>query len=342
MGTNLPTLAPTPNPTIVTGNPTASPTSNNTGIARRLAGNGNDLETEREHTASNEAPFAYDPDRTNICQTVDAKLVDNAANQKMCQDYLDLPLVRQDESACEKFSKSPIPKVWYSVSRDDRPSTTQIGVSASNPEYEHRHFGDAEAMEFVRERCGVEAAHAYDCLAPPAYRADLFRFCALWSSGGVYMDSDMMPLVPLEKLYDPCSVATIGHDWPQGRPQKQMKILAGRQGAPIFGCMVDKIVENVKSQYYPDNPLGLTGPMVLHECYEKNSEGVSVTYHDTRDAAYPYSGMRSGEDLLAFEVPSSGDVHNYRIDFEQHDIYRESCPLHKQKLHLLRSNKYVM
>merc|ERR1712176_1217221 len=91
--------------------------------------------------------------------------------------------------------------------------------------------------------------------------------------GGMYMDADIMPLVKLEELYDPCAVATVGHDWPQGRPQKQMKILAGQQGAPIFLCMINKIVTNVKSRSYPENPLALTGPMVLHDCYEENNEG---------------------------------------------------------------------
>jgi len=117
-----------------------------------------------------------------------------------------------------------------------------------------------------------------------------------------------------------------------------MKILAGQQGAPIFLCMIRKIVSNVRSRLYPDNPLALTGPMVLHECYEENSEGVSVTYRDTRDAAYPYSGMRGGSDtnedgteqLLAFEVPHH-DGHNYKIDFDLHEVYRPTCSLHNKK-----------
>ena len=50
----------------------------------------------------------------------------------------------------------------------------------------------------------------------------------------------LCPSVKLEELYDPCSVATVGHDWPQRRPQKQMKILAGQQGSQLFLCMVNK------------------------------------------------------------------------------------------------------
>merc|ERR1711865_1093368 len=111
----------------------------------------------------------------------------------------------------------------------------------------------------------------------------------------------MGPLVKLEELYDPCSIATIGHDWPQGQPQKQMKILAGQQGAPIFLCMIQKIVGNVRSRLYPDNPLALTGPMVLHDCSE--------------------------EQLLAFEVPHHDGTHNYKIDFDLHEVYRPTCGL---------------
>ena len=71
--------------------------------------------------------------------------------------------------------------------------------------------------------------------------------------------------------------------------------------------------------------------MALHECYEEHMAGVSVTYHDTHDAAYPYSGMRGTDgELLAFEIPHRHDEagrHNYKIDFDQHKVYRPTCSL---------------
>merc|ERR1711957_411934 len=109
------------------------------------------------------------------------------------------------------------------------------------------------------------------------------------------------------------------------------KIVAGQQGAPLFLCMINMIVTNVRSRLYPENPLALTGPMVLHDCYEENKDGVSVTYRDTRDAAYPYTGMRGPKgQLIAFEVPHH-DGHNYKIDFDLHEVYRPTCPLHKKQ-----------
>lgn len=276
----------------------------------------------------NQAPFAYDNER-KICREVDAKLVDNEANRKLCKSYLDLPYLKTSEDECTA-DQHKVPKTFFSVSKSNNQSHEQRGVSLSNPSYERKHYGDDEAFEFVKEHCGADAAAAYQCLAPPAYRADLFRFCALYSEGGLYMDSDIVPLVPLEELYDPCAVATVGHDWPQGKPQKQMKILAGQPGAPIFRCMIQKIIGNVRQRYYPSNPLALTGPMALHECYAENYQEVSITYHDTRNAAYPYTGMRAGDKLLAFESPGASiqNHESYKVNFDLHEVYRPTCPLH--------------
>ena len=153
------------------------------------------------------------------------------------------------------------------------------------------------------------------------------------------MDSDILPLVKIDDMIDTCASASVGHDFPQGRAQKQMKILAGAKGAPLFQCMIKKIVHNVKTRFYPDNPLALTGPMVLEECYQEHLKDVSVTYRDTRNAAYPYSGM-SGADgnLIAFEIPS--DAKNYREDVAEHEIYRSTCPLH-HKSHVKQAAAYA-
>jgi len=114
-----------------------------------------------------------------------------------------------------------------------------------------------------------------------------------------------------------------------------MKILAGIAGAPLFGCMIQKIVKNVAHRLYPDNALAITGPMALHECYEAYPENVSVTYHDTREAAFPWSGMRAldrANTVLALETPAAGDAQtNYKFDFESHEVYRPTCPLHHRK-----------
>ena len=379
--TDPPTPEPTPDPTPATPSPVATPApaGNFSNFERFLVWDGEQMVVEEQAqpvdggsssseskkkkkivamqevgVTVNQAPFAYEQER-HICQKVDAKLIDNAANRKLCQQYLELPYIRttttttteEDVSSCPHNKQHTVPKTYWSVSKSPAQSQTQVGITLSNPSYVRHHYGDAAASVFITEQCGLEVGQAYDCLAPAAYRADLFRFCALYMHGGVYVDSDLVPLVPLEDLYDPCAVATVGHDWPQGKPQKQMKILAGQAGAPIFLCMLQQIVSAVTARSYPDNPLALTGPMALHECYEKYSDDVAITYHDTRDAAYPYSGMRSvggnnnKSTLLAFESPNNHNAHNYQRDFESHEVYRSTCPLHQEEKKTKENNNNV-
>ena len=187
--------------------------------------------------------------------------------------------------------------------------------------------------------CGVEAARAYSCLRPPAYRADLFRFCALFGQGGVYLDEDIVPLHPLENIISGCSIATVGHDFPaDGRLAKQMKILAAAPGAPIMKCAVETIVHNVRNRAYPGSPLELTGPLLLQHCYEKHPEQVAITHIDTRSALWPYSGMRAANTVLAYEYPDSPSHfclgycrssrdHDYAVMYKKRGVYSDFCEL---------------
>ena len=195
------------------------------------------------------------------------------------------------------FASSKSPSVPYLVRTN----------AASNTEYELQYHNDTSAEAFVKRFCGTAAAKAYRCLIPPAYRSDLFRFCALASHGGVYLDADIALIRPIDQVVSRCSTATIGADFSQREgalPGKQMKILAGRQGAPIFQCMVNRIIHNVRQRYYGPNPLSITGPALLHNCYQEHAFDVAITYIDTRLTVWPFTGMRTRTKILAYEAPN--------------------------------------
>ena len=264
----------------------------------------------------------------NPCRKVLPHLGGDLESRKMCQAYDSLPYVGLNCHGQETI----VPKIFHSISKDNTENHHQAMISAVNPEYVRNHVGDDEGLEFIREQCGEKYAQVYTCLAPPAFRADLFRFCALYAQGGIYLDSDIVPLVPLDELYSPCSVATVGHDIPQaGSAGKQMKILASAPGAPIFKCMLDRIAENVERNAHPKGALQVSGPSLLQECFEQHHENVAITYHDTREAQWPFTGMRQGETILAYEKPSrksfGPDDSDYAAFFNEGNLYREQCSL---------------
>ena len=278
-----------------------------------------------------------DEDDENPCEKVLTTLTDTPDNRQMCIDYLSLPHVMPD---CDDLSEDVelVPTIYHSVAATSEENYQQRIISAFNPQYRRNHLGDNEAYTYIYEKCGMVASQAYKCLQPSAYRADLFRLCALYTEGGIYLDADILPVVPLEELYSPCSTATIGHDTPQaGLGGKQMKILAGKPKAPIFKCAMDHVIHNVKARNYTVTSLGISGPQLLHECYEQHSENVAISYHDTRGARWPYTGMRRGSKLLANEIPNQARLENdgdhdfsdydYDTMWYEEDVYSPSCPL---------------
>ena len=198
------------------------------------------------------------------------------------------------------------------------------------------------ALKFIQDHCSHEIAEAYKCIKPTAFRADLYRFCALYKTGGVYLDADLLPLVPLKQLYSPCSAYTLGYDQAQGKIDinhigMQMKVLASTPGGNISKCMLDNIVRNVRRRRMFKTPLEFSGPQLLRKCYLQFPEDVAITYIDTRGAAWPYTGLRAGSLVLAYEKPEPTrhfeEIHvrnkeqEYNDLVQLGDIYNEECSI---------------
>jgi hypothetical protein len=226
-----------------------------------------------------------------------------------------------------------VPLVYHAVGKEGKPPYAVRANAAANREYRLHYLNDTQAGEYVRIKCGARAHAAYLCFVAPAFRADLFRFCALHAEGGVYMDSDIVLLTEMRSVYSPCAEATIGYDFPwNGRKGKQMKILAGTANASLFACMIRRIVENVAFRR-TDSPLSISGPSLLHSCYEsEGGEGasrVALTYIDSRGGQWPYSGMRDGTRILAYEKPGrlqfGGDGTHYEALQKRGKLYHPTC-----------------
>jgi mannosyltransferase OCH1-like enzyme len=73
--------------------------------------------------------------------------------------------------------------------------------TAAKEGFEYRSFDDSAALAFIRDRFGDRVAQAYLCCGVPAMKADLFRYCALATSPGIYADADTGRVAPVMPLY---------------------------------------------------------------------------------------------------------------------------------------------
>lgn len=88
------------------------------------------------------------------------------------------------EAAPVKMGRT-IPKLlWQTTHLSAVPDL--IGVHARG--YEHRVWGDRECRDFLREHFVPRVLATYDGYEVGAFKADLWRYCALFVHGGVYLD----------------------------------------------------------------------------------------------------------------------------------------------------------
>jgi Glycosyltransferase sugar-binding region containing DXD motif len=69
-----------------------------------------------------------------------------------------------------------------------------------NPEYEYKFYDDDDCRTLIREHFGEQTLACYELLTTGAFRADFWRYCALFVHGGVYADADTLCTRPLREL----------------------------------------------------------------------------------------------------------------------------------------------
>lgn len=76
-------------------------------------------------------------------------------------------------------------------------------VVERNPEYEYRYYNATERREFLETHMSSAVVAASDKLIPNAYKADIFRYSAVYVNGGCYLDIGTVMLGHLQSVVRP-------------------------------------------------------------------------------------------------------------------------------------------
>jgi hypothetical protein len=84
-------------------------------------------------------------------------------------------------------------QTWYKeIDPEKYPKKSRLVQSFRLSGWEHRFYTDDESGSFLSTHFPPEVREAYDALLPGAFKADLFRYCALLIHGGIYADVDIL------------------------------------------------------------------------------------------------------------------------------------------------------
>lgn len=143
-----------------------------------------------------------------------------------------------------------------------------------NPDYTFVWYTNKQCDSFMQTYYPGLINDAYNKLKPGAYKADLWRLCMLYRYGGMYVDAYATPKLSIDKMLAGC-YNTDGYQFISVLDSSfsgsgiHNGVIVSEKGHPFLKQAIDDIVENVKSEYYGNSPLDITGPIALSRSINK-------------------------------------------------------------------------
>ena len=157
-----------------------------------------------------------------------------------------------------------IPRVILQTFETRRVPAGLFGATRSwvelNPEYEYRFYDDDDCRALIKEHFGEQTLACYESLPRGAFRADLWRYCALYAHGGVYADVDTLCTTPLRNLIRENDDFIVPH----GNSRRFLfnAFICSVPRHPFFKTVIDTAVERITAGDMAD-PFFIVGPGAL-------------------------------------------------------------------------------
>lgn len=166
-------------------------------------------------------------------------------------------------------TRRPVPIVYQYWDNNPPPDIaswmrTWEGVE---PGFKLEQFDDGTARKFIAERIGTEAESAYlECRAP-AMKSDFFRYCALYATGGIYVDAGTSYRGGLADLYAKGNRGLLLRR--TKGPGVQLIngfMIAKRPEDSLMGFAIKSAIANIRNRK-SQSVWDVTGPGILRRAY---------------------------------------------------------------------------
>lgn len=155
------------------------------------------------------------------------------------------PLYQRDPS---RLIPRIVHQTWYEpLTEADYPNMSRLVESFRQSGWEYKFYSDDEAAAFLATHFPPEVLWAYQALIPGAFKADLFRYCALLIHGGVYADVDILLEATLDAIVEPDIGFMVPHDEPDAMVWQGF--IAAAPGHPFLAKAIESVVNGVRNRF---------------------------------------------------------------------------------------------
>jgi len=173
---------------------------------------------------------------------------------------------------------------WHSDNLPNCVKENIDNIKHNNPEFNHYLFNEDQCRIFIQSNFPEKVLYAYDSINPEvcAIKVDLWRYCVLYKNGGIYLDvkykciNNFKFIFLTDKEYFCNDIELSGFG-------VYNAIIICKPGNDILLKCINKLVDNITNSYYGNNPLSVSGPLMIRELLtpdENNSIILNHTYKE--------------------------------------------------------------
>lgn len=143
-------------------------------------------------------------------------------------------------------------------------------LKKNNPKFKYFLYDDKDCEDFIKNNFNQDVYEAFENLIPGAYKADLWRYCILYTYGGIYLDIKMQSIDNFELInlvYDEHFVLDRKGFWKENCFGVYNAFIVSKPKNPLLFSCIQEIIKNVKNKNYTFSPLYVSGPGMLGELY---------------------------------------------------------------------------
>ena len=161
-------------------------------------------------------------------------------------------------------------QTWKTKDLNDGLTLLSKSFREKNPGYEYFLYDDDDCRKLIEENFEPIVLEVYDRIIPGAFKADLWRCCALYIEGGIFCDIDMICMKSFDSIIndDIEFFAPIDSN-SRGAHDLYNAFMGSTPGHPILKRCIDTIVDNVINETWRKNkqpPLDFSACGVLGRC----------------------------------------------------------------------------
>lgn len=167
-----------------------------------------------------------------------------------------------------------IPKIIYKIYINDEIQIDNLDNETINaietfrkynPSYKIIIYDIKMCIEYILKNYSEEELKIFNKLKPYAYKSDFFRYLLLYKEGGYYSDIKNICLISFDNLFprnmewfsclEECSTNRIANGF-----------IASIKGHIFLKNAIEKVISNVKNNYYGKDSTDITGPTMFYNC----------------------------------------------------------------------------